>query len=89
MNVWDATVCCNDKTNRFFVLMRALFGWQDQATPIEIFAYILYWMVAIAIVTCMVLRAKKQMQKMVERWRLEDEQAAAKAQEAWPETAES
>ena len=26
--VWDARECCNDKTNRFFVLMRALFGWQ-------------------------------------------------------------
>ena len=26
--VWDARECCNDKTNGFFVLMRALFGWQ-------------------------------------------------------------
>lgn len=48
--VWDARGCCNDKTNRFFVLMRALFGWQDQATPIEIFAWFIYWMVGIALV---------------------------------------
>ena len=27
--------CCNDKTNRFFVLMRALFGWQDQAPHLQ------------------------------------------------------
>ena len=48
--VWDARECCNDKTNRFFVLMRALFGWQDQATPIEIFAWVLYWIVGMLLV---------------------------------------
>ncbi|CAE7686525.1 ftrA, partial [Symbiodinium sp. KB8] len=64
VNVWDATVCCNDKTNRFFVLMRALFGWQDQATPVEIIAYILYWVAATIIVSLMVWHAKKKMQKM-------------------------
>ncbi len=48
--VWDARECCNDKTNRFFVLMRALFGWQDQATPIEIFAWLLYWIVGMLLV---------------------------------------
>ena len=76
VNVWDATDCCNDKTNRFFVLMRALFGWQDQATPIEIFAYIFYWIFAIVLVSLMVWRAKIKMQKMVQRWREEDEQAS-------------
>ena len=81
VNVWDATVCCNDKTNRFFVLMRALFGWQDQATPVEIIAYILYWVAATIIVSLMVWHAKKKMQKMVEKWRLEDEEALKKSRE--------
>eukprot|EP00446_Apocalathium_sp_SHHI-4_P094609 CAMPEP_0177458486 /NCGR_PEP_ID=MMETSP0369-20130122/13568_1 /TAXON_ID=447022 ORGANISM="Scrippsiella hangoei-like, Strain SHHI-4" /NCGR_SAMPLE_ID=MMETSP0369 /ASSEMBLY_ACC=CAM_ASM_000364 /LENGTH=383 /DNA_ID=CAMNT_0018931631 /DNA_START=91 /DNA_END=1238 /DNA_ORIENTATION=+ len=30
--VFDASECCSDKTNRFFVLMRALLGYQDQPT---------------------------------------------------------
>ncbi|CAE7484770.1 FTR1, partial [Symbiodinium microadriaticum] len=81
VNVWDTTVCCNDKTNRFFVLMRALFGWQDQATPVEIIAYILYWVAATIIVSLMVWHAKKKMQKMVEKWRLEDEEALKKSRE--------
>ena len=61
--------------------MRALFGWQDQATPIEIFAYILYWVVATIIVSLMVWHAKKKMQRMVEKWRLEDEEALKKSRE--------
>ncbi|CAJ1394653.1 unnamed protein product [Effrenium voratum] len=72
--VWDATDCCNDKTNRFFVLMRALFGWQDQATPVEIFAYFIYWILAVVVVSLLIWRAKKQLAKMVEQWRIQDAQ---------------
>ena len=61
--------------------MRALFGWQDQATPVEIIAYILYWVAATIIVSLMVWHAKKKMQKMVEKWRLEDEEALKKSRE--------
>eukprot|EP00438_Fugacium_kawagutii_P009578 Skav215536 [mRNA] locus=scaffold4176:42178:44567:- [translate_table: standard] len=77
--VWDARGCCNDKTNRYFVLMRALFGWQDQATPIEIFAWFIYWIVGIALVYCMIRRAKIQLAKKMEEWRRQDEEDASKA----------
>eukprot|EP00438_Fugacium_kawagutii_P027125 Skav225188 [mRNA] locus=scaffold3065:46445:51377:+ [translate_table: standard] len=80
--VWDARGCCNDKTNRFFVLMRALFGWQDQATPIEIFAWFLYWMVGIALVYCMIRRAKIQLAKKMEEWRRQDAVDASKEADA-------
>jgi len=75
--VWDARECCNDKTNRFFVLMRALFGWQDQATPIEIFAWLLYWVVGMLLVGCMIRRAKQQLAKKMEEWKKQDEAAEA------------
>eukprot|EP00435_Cladocopium_sp_Y103_P028150 s182_g7.t1 len=74
--VWDARECCNDKTNRFFVLMRALFGWQDQATPIEIFAWLLYWVIGMLLVGCMIRRAKQQLAKKMEEWKKQDEAAA-------------
>lgn len=88
VNVWDARDCCNDKTNRFFVLMRALFGWQDQATPVEIFAWFAYWIVGIAAVAIMIHRAKKQLAKMMEEWRKQDEaQADKKESEAVSDSA--
>lgn len=79
--IFDASGCCSDKTNYFFVMMRALLGYQDQPTPIEVFAWILYWIVALAAGYFMIRRAKQQMSAMLERWRREDEEAALKAQE--------
>jgi high-affinity iron transporter len=61
VNVWDATDCCNDKTNRFWVLMRALLGWQDMPTPMEFFAYAFYWLFILALGFFVVRHAKKQM----------------------------
>merc|ERR1719215_2197817 len=61
--VYDASECCNDKTNRFFVLRRALLGWQDQPTPMEFFAYALYWVVAPIVGVVLVQRAKKGIDK--------------------------
>lgn len=84
--VWDARECCNDKTNRFFVLMRALFGWQDQATPIEIFAWLLYWIVGMLLVGCMIRRAKQQLAKKMEEWKKQDEADASKAMPSSPLT---
>jgi len=69
--VFDATDCCNDKTNRFFVLMRALLGWQDQPTPIEFFAYALYWLVAVSAGCVLVRRAKRTMASKLEMLRAE------------------
>jgi len=70
--VWDATECCSDKSNRFFVLMRAMLGWQDQMTPVEIFAYLGYWVIAITVGSIMVAKAKKDTVKLLQKWRLED-----------------
>ncbi|CAE8601592.1 unnamed protein product [Polarella glacialis] len=62
-NIWDATDCCNDKSNRFFVLMRALFGWQDQVTPVEVFAYIIYWVIALTSGFFFVRKARRSWQE--------------------------
>uniref|UniRef100_A0A7S3U1L7 Uncharacterized protein n=1 Tax=Strombidinopsis acuminata TaxID=141414 RepID=A0A7S3U1L7_9SPIT len=70
--VFDARNCCNDKTNRFFVLMRALFGWQDQPTPVEFFAYAFYWVAVTIIGYIFVQRAKKQLEKMIKQWQAEE-----------------
>lgn len=45
--VWDSSECCSDKTNRFFVLMNALVGWQDKPTAVGFFSYVFYWIVVI------------------------------------------
>jgi len=70
--VFDASDCCSDKTNYFFVLMRALIGWQDQPTPVEFFAWIIYWILAISVGVVMIQRAKSQMAKMFKKWAEED-----------------
>jgi len=44
--LYDLTGCCSDKTNRFFVLLRALFGWQDTPSPLEALAYTSFWLFA-------------------------------------------
>ncbi len=39
----DLSNILNDKTNYFGVMLRALFGYQDTPTWLELFAYIFYW----------------------------------------------
>eukprot|EP00403_Amphidinium_massartii_P023666 CAMPEP_0178392478 /NCGR_PEP_ID=MMETSP0689_2-20121128/11699_1 /TAXON_ID=160604 /ORGANISM="Amphidinium massartii, Strain CS-259" /LENGTH=608 /DNA_ID=CAMNT_0020013053 /DNA_START=56 /DNA_END=1883 /DNA_ORIENTATION=+ len=73
--VFEATECCNDKTNRFFVLMRALFGWQDQPTPIEIFAYLVYWIIALTVGSFVISRAKKMVERKMANLAVEAEAA--------------
>jgi len=70
--VWDASDCCNDKTNKFFVLMRALFGWQDQPTPVEFFAFPLYWLVVAPILFIMIKRWKKSVEEHLLKLRNEE-----------------
>jgi len=72
--VFDASDCCNDKTNKFWVLMRALFGWQDQPTPVEFFAFPLYWLIVTPILCVMISRWKKSVQDKLEIWKAEDAQ---------------
>lgn len=76
-NVWDASQCCNDKTNRFFVFMHAMVGWQDQPTPINMFSYVSFWIITFVVGFVMVRRAKRQLAGLVLKWRAEDEAAAA------------
>jgi len=70
--VFDASECCNDKSNKFWVLMRALFGWQDQPTPVEFFAFPLYWLVVTPILCIMIQRWKKTVQAKLDSWKAED-----------------
>ncbi|GAB0490032.1 hypothetical protein MMPV_001262 [Pyropia vietnamensis] len=44
-SVWSTKECCNDKTNQFWAMMRALFGYQDTPTFLEMISYIAYWAV--------------------------------------------
>lgn len=41
--LWDTSGCCNDKSNAFFGLARALFGYADSPTFVEVIAYLAYW----------------------------------------------
>jgi FTR1 family protein len=77
--VWNLSDCCNDKTNRFWVLMRAMLGWQDQPTPIEFFAWGFYWVVIFTVGSVMLRRVKKQLAEMQERWRQADAEKQGQA----------
>eukprot|EP00446_Apocalathium_sp_SHHI-4_P001580 CAMPEP_0177182552 /NCGR_PEP_ID=MMETSP0367-20130122/16531_1 /TAXON_ID=447022 ORGANISM="Scrippsiella hangoei-like, Strain SHHI-4" /NCGR_SAMPLE_ID=MMETSP0367 /ASSEMBLY_ACC=CAM_ASM_000362 /LENGTH=66 /DNA_ID=CAMNT_0018629501 /DNA_START=1 /DNA_END=201 /DNA_ORIENTATION=- len=52
--------------------MRALLGYQDQPTPFELFAYLFYWLVAVAAGVVLVRHAKRAVAA-----RLEDLRKAA------------
>lgn len=41
--MWSTKACCNDKTNEFFAMARALFGYQDTPTYLEFITYFGYW----------------------------------------------
>ncbi|EFN52192.1 hypothetical protein CHLNCDRAFT_139414 [Chlorella variabilis] len=45
--LWDTSGCCNMYTNDFWSLVRALFGYTDQPTALNLLYYLLYWMVVI------------------------------------------
>lgn len=57
--LWDWSETANDKSNRFFVLLRALFGYQDRPTPVELSTYALYWAVTIPVALGFAMRASK------------------------------
>mmetsp|Transcript_98963 Transcript_98963/g.255860 ORF Transcript_98963/g.255860 Transcript_98963/m.255860 type:complete len:81 (+) Transcript_98963:1-243(+) len=59
--------------------MRALFGWQDQPTPVEFFAYVLYWITVSIVGYIVVQRAKKQLEQLIKMWEVMDQQDAAAA----------
>mmetsp|Transcript_8454 Transcript_8454/g.22257 ORF Transcript_8454/g.22257 Transcript_8454/m.22257 type:complete len:520 (-) Transcript_8454:98-1657(-) len=41
--MWSTKGCCNDSSNEFFGMMRALFGYQDTPTFLEWITYFAYW----------------------------------------------
>eukprot|EP00177_Eucheuma_denticulatum_P005554 GFKZ01010097.1.p1 GENE.GFKZ01010097.1~~GFKZ01010097.1.p1 ORF type:complete len:527 (-),score=80.46 GFKZ01010097.1:467-1996(-) len=47
--MWSTDGCCNDKTNEFFSMLRALFGYQDKPTFVEWGTYFAYWLIVVAI----------------------------------------
>jgi hypothetical protein len=51
--LWSLESCCNDEENQFFAMMRALFGWQDAPTFVEVMAYFGYW----ALIACIMIYA--------------------------------
>ncbi|PSC73283.1 Plasma membrane iron permease [Micractinium conductrix] len=46
--LWDTSGCCNMYTNEFWSLVRALFGYTDQPTGLNLMYYLLYWIVVLA-----------------------------------------
>lgn len=79
--VFDTRECCNDKTNRPFVLIRALFGYQDQPSPVEFFAYTFYWVATTIIGAVLVNKAKKELAEKIVIWEKMDEEEALEASE--------
>jgi high-affinity iron transporter len=65
--VWDLSECCSDKTNRFFVLMNALVGWQHQPTPVGFFSYAFYWIVVLVIGFFVVRHISRQQKRRQEQ----------------------
>ena len=51
--MWSTKDCCNDKTNEFFAMLRALFGYQDTPSFIELTSYFAYWAAILAILLAM------------------------------------
>mmetsp|Transcript_98959 Transcript_98959/g.255846 ORF Transcript_98959/g.255846 Transcript_98959/m.255846 type:complete len:92 (+) Transcript_98959:1-276(+) len=56
--------------------MRALFGWQDQPTPVEFFAYAFYWVAVTIVGYIFVQRAKKQLEELIKTWQAQEEEDA-------------
>ena len=42
---WSTKECCHDKKNEFFAMLRALLGYQDTPTFVELASYFAYWVV--------------------------------------------
>mmetsp|Transcript_86 Transcript_86/g.146 ORF Transcript_86/g.146 Transcript_86/m.146 type:complete len:529 (-) Transcript_86:1702-3288(-) len=47
--MWSTKACCSDKSNEFFGMMRALFGYQDTPTFLEWMTYFAYWAIVAVI----------------------------------------
>lgn len=47
--LWDSSGCCNMYSNEFWSLVRALFGYTDGPTGLNLMYYILYWVIVAAV----------------------------------------
>lgn len=52
--------------------MSALFGWQDQPTPVEFFAFPIYWLVVTPVLCIQITRWKTSVEKKIASWKEED-----------------
>ncbi|MHA1218824.1 MAG: FTR1 family iron permease [Candidatus Heimdallarchaeaceae archaeon] len=59
-NVWDMSGVLNDKTNELGKFLRALFGYQDKPTWLEIIAYIGYYLILGSVILISSLFSKKK-----------------------------
>ena len=59
-NVWDMSGVLNDKTNELGKFLRALFGYQDKPTWLEIIAYIGYYLILGLVILISSLFSKKK-----------------------------
>merc|ERR1712187_709585 len=55
-----------------------MFGWQDQPTPVELFAYLAYWICVSALGVAMIRTFQAKMARRVAEWRATDEATKAK-----------
>lgn len=47
--LWNTSGCCDMYNNEFWSLIRALFGYTDQPTVINLMYYLLYWAIVLAL----------------------------------------
>jgi high-affinity iron transporter len=47
--LWNTSGCCDMYNNQFWSMMRALFGYTDQPTGLNLMYYLLYWAIVLAL----------------------------------------
>jgi len=57
--IWELE-CCNPKTNAFWDIMKAIFGWRNEATVGTTVGYFMYWFVIALIASYMIYRERRR-----------------------------
>jgi len=69
--VWSTVECCNDETNQFWAMCRALFGYQDKPTFLEMISYVGYWAIILCVFAYIqrdVIERKRSATATLVRW---------------------
>ncbi|GAB4814914.1 hypothetical protein N2152v2_001960 [Parachlorella kessleri] len=45
--IWDTSGCCSSTDNKFWEIIKALFGYTDQPTNLQLLYYCLYWFIVV------------------------------------------